>query len=43
MTAVEPVTSGLPSRSVTFPEYFVFASSKNSFQLVGASLTRSLR
>src|SRR3954453_12126426 len=43
MTAVDPITSGMPSSTVTFPDSGPFARSKNSLQLVGRSLILSER
>ena len=37
------MTSGIPSRTITWPEYGPLASSKKSLQLVGFSLTMSER
>ena len=43
MTSIEPMHSGMPSRTVTLPEYFPLARLTNWRQVVGRSLTRSLR
>ena len=43
MRAIEPMHSGAPSSRVTLPEYFVFVSSTNCFQLVGLLLDESVR
>ena len=43
MTSMEPITSGIPSRTVTLPEYVVFVRFTNWRHVVGRSLTRSVR